>query len=67
MSEELRDKCAVVVAGDVDKKLQGLANKAGKHGVKVGFWEDLWDVAEDQEDANPEGAQCSLSLSQSAR
>ena len=56
VSELGRGICGVLVAGDTDKRLSSLARQAKGHGVTVGFWEDLWDMAEERGDLGITGA-----------
>jgi long-chain acyl-CoA synthetase len=55
VAEVLRGKCAVLVAGDMQNRLVDTAKEAGRHGVEVAFWEDLWEAAEGQKDADEAG------------
>lgn len=55
VAEVRRGRCGVLVAGDMGKRLAGLAREAEGHGVKVGFWEDMWSLAEGRDGPDAPG------------
>lgn len=46
----VNSKSGVLIVGDTKRRHQAFADRAGKNGVVVHFWEDVWDAGESASD-----------------